>query len=229
MGDRLADAGFDVMRFDYYASGDSAGDDGEFDVDGAIADTVAAGQRIMERSRAIRLSYLGLRLGATIAALASNLYSDELEHLILFEPIVDGDHYLQELNRANAEALRATFGPRWRIDPALREFNLPDPSGEALGFTLTAAFKAQLTARVSLEKPWPGRARNIAIVTCDAPTVAILGALRGNAATRRSIQVVCSDSEIDWATNSALNTAIVPRSWVEHTLSALTSSTAPHA
>ena len=81
LGDRLAAAGFDVLRFDYFGSGDSAGDDADFDLDGAIDDAVAAAALLLRRSRAQRLSLAGLRLGANIAALASCRMPLPVEHL----------------------------------------------------------------------------------------------------------------------------------------------------
>ncbi len=221
LGDRLAALGFDVMRFDYYGSGDSAGDDAEFDLNGAVADTVAAGRLLLQRSRAQRLSCLGLRLGGNIAALASSQWADGLDHLVLFEPVADGSAYVRDLLQANTDAMAGMFGSRWKIDPALRQFNLPNPGGETLGFALTAGCKAQMAERINPQQPWPGRARKTLILT---PQVEAFKAWTGSRdlSTSPHVQIAPSDSDIDWATNSALNTAIVPRPWVERLLGTMT-------
>ncbi|OIQ69114.1 alpha/beta hydrolase family protein [mine drainage metagenome] len=221
LGDRLTAAGFHVLRFDYYGSGDSAGDDAEFDLDGAIADTAAAGALLLQRSQAQRLSCAGLRLGGNIAALASNRWPDPVEHLVLFEPVAEGAAHLIALKRSNASTLAEMFAARWRLDAALRQFNLPDPDGEALGFALTPSCKAQITDRVTLSRPWPGHARNTLLLTPQVETFAAWTAKRDVVASP-SLQVTASDSDIDWATNSALNTAIVPRAWVDRLLGTLT-------
>jgi len=221
LGDRLTAAGFHVLRFDYYGSGDSAGDDAAFDLDGAIADAVAAGNLLLQRSRAGKLSCLGLRLGGNIAALASSHWAEALDHLLLFEPVAEGGSHLLALQQSNADTMAGMFGSRWRIDPALRQFNLPDPGGEALGFALTPACKAQIAERIGLHQPWPGRARNTIILTPQVDAFTAWTAKRDLLASPR-LHVAPSDSDIDWATNSALNTAIVPRAWVDHALGALT-------
>jgi hypothetical protein len=64
MSDRLAAAGYHVLRFDYYGSGDSAGSDEEWDVQGSIADAQAALAELLRRSRAPRWSAVGLRWAA---------------------------------------------------------------------------------------------------------------------------------------------------------------------
>ncbi len=221
LGDRLAAAGFHVLRFDYYGSGDSAGEDTEFDLDGAMADTVAAGNLLLQRSRVDKLSCLGLRLGGNIAALASRHWTEPLDHLLLFKPVADGSSHVLALRQSNADTMAGMFGSRWRIDPALRQFNLPDPDGETLGFALTPACKAQIAARIDPRQPWPGRARNSIILTpqIDAFTAWTTGR---DLLASPQLRIAPSDSDIDWATNSALNTAIVPRTWVDRALGALT-------
>ncbi len=221
LGDRLTAAGLHVLRFDYYGSGDSAGDDAAFDLDGAIADTVAAGNLLLQRSRVGKLSCLGLRLGGNIAALASRHWTAPLDHLLLFEPVADGSSHLLALRQSNAGAMAGMFASRWRIDPALRQFNLPDPDAEALGFVLTPACKAQIAARIGPQQPWPGRARNSIILTPQIDAFTAWAARRDLLASPQ-LRIAPSDSDIDWATNSALNTAIVPRAWVDRALGALT-------
>jgi pimeloyl-ACP methyl ester carboxylesterase len=221
LGDRLAATGFHVLRFDYYGSGDSAGEDTEFDLDGAIADTVAAGNLLLQRSRVGKLSCLGLRLGGNIAALASRRWTEPLDHLLLFEPVADGSSHLLALRQSNADTMAGMFASRWRIDPALRQFNLPDPDGETLGFALTPACKAQIAARIDPRQPWPGRARHSIILTPQIDAFTAWTARRDLLASPQ-LRIAPSDSDIDWATNSALNTAIVPRAWVDRALDALT-------
>ena len=220
LGDRLAAAGYDVLRFDYYASGDSAGDDTEWDLDGAVADTLAAACEVVHRSGAPELSLIGLRLGGNIAALASAGMGCIPAHLILLEPLTNGAQYTQDLELANARAMAGMFASRWRIDPALRAFNLPDGSTEVLGFALSAAARAQIGHQVDAGQAWPGKARRTFVVARDVAAFNAWVAHRDCAATP-DIRVVPSDSDIDWATNSALNTAIVPRTLIDHALSAL--------
>lgn len=217
LGDRLQAAGFDVLRFDYYGTGDSAGDDAEFDLDGAVRDAVRAAALLRERSTPARLSFAGLRLGASIAALASAELPQGLDHLVLFEPIDDGPAYLSALAEANRDALAGAFSSRWSIDAGLRAFNLPGDDTESLGFATTPAMRAQLALRLPPGGRWPGQSRALHILAADGQTYA---SWRNTAGTTRVV-VQPSRSDIDWATNSALNNAIVPRPWIEALLAAL--------
>jgi alpha-beta hydrolase superfamily lysophospholipase len=92
----LARDGHHVLRFDYFGTGDSAGEGNE----GALADWVddirVAGQEILDQSGARSLSLVGMRLGAALAtqACATGL---KARRLILWEPIVRGQAYVKEL------------------------------------------------------------------------------------------------------------------------------------
>ena len=220
LGDRMAAAGYDVLRFDYYASGDSAGDDSEWSLDGALADTIAAARELLRRSSASKLSLIGLRLGGNIAALASAGIDRYPAHLILLEPLTSGLRYIQDLERANVDTMAGMFGSRWRIDPALRAFNLPVHATEVLGFSLSAAARAQIARCIDARQAWPGTARSTFVLARDVGAFKAWVALRDSLASP-DIRVDRSDSDIDWATNSALNSAIVPRALIDYALSAL--------
>lgn len=207
LGERLCAAGCDVLRFDYFGSGDSAGDDDQFDVDGALADIQVATDVLVERSGARQVVLLGLRLGASLAMLASTHLREAPAGLVLLDPVVDGASYLDELRRAHESTLRAAFGARWDTDAALREAALATAGDEALGFAITAAFQEQLTRQVHAAALWPGRA--------DATLVLAQDVARHAAWQRHGVQLDAVASQIDWASNSAINTAIVPMPWVE--------------
>jgi len=107
----LCDQGHWVLRFDYRGCGDSAGSFEDFTVDDYLQDTLDAVAEL-ERQTGMRCGGLcGLRLGATIAALAARkLGRDPL--LVLWEPILSGKAYLAELLRGTmASRLVATAKP----------------------------------------------------------------------------------------------------------------------
>jgi alpha/beta superfamily hydrolase len=89
-------------------NGDSDGDFSEMSVESAVADLRCAVEEAKRRWPGARIHLLGLRFGATIAALAAEQSSD-IDRLILWAPIVDGERYMQELLRSNLATQTAVY------------------------------------------------------------------------------------------------------------------------
>jgi pimeloyl-ACP methyl ester carboxylesterase len=134
LGVALAERGFHVLRFDYFGSGDSGGDGEETTRDRCLADLAVAIDELKDMSGVSRVSLVGLRLGATFAALAARKRPD-IDRLVLWDPIVDGTRYLSDL-----EGLQR----RWLVDRMGDAARLPDASSELIGFPITADARAQL-------------------------------------------------------------------------------------
>jgi len=103
----LAARGFAVLRFDYRGEGDSDRPFERSDCSTRIADTRAA---IDELKRQFpgqdRVTLVGLRFGATIAAAAA-AGRDDVDRLVLWDPVVDGADYMQSVLRSNLMAQMA--------------------------------------------------------------------------------------------------------------------------
>jgi len=93
---RLARQGFPVLRFDFYGTGDSSGEDTCGTLGQWQADLRAAIQELKRRSRVEIVFLAGLRLGASLAALVAS-GRDDVKGLVLWEPAVEGAEYLQDL------------------------------------------------------------------------------------------------------------------------------------
>jgi pimeloyl-ACP methyl ester carboxylesterase len=93
---RLARAGFHTLRFDYYGFGDSSGDSEESDIDQWIDDISTAISEAKIRSGLRKVALIGLKLGASASVLAA-ARRDDIESLVLWEPILDGRKYVEEL------------------------------------------------------------------------------------------------------------------------------------
>lgn len=126
----LARAGVDVLRFDYYGTGDSAGDMGDGDLAGWESDIETAIDELKDTTSAPHVGLVGLRLGATLAARVAARRSD-VDRVALWDPVVLGDEYLQDLDRVAAEV--AFHGGR--------SLDVAGAGGEReiLGFTLSEA------------------------------------------------------------------------------------------
>lgn len=108
MARALALRGHPVLRFDCRGNGDSDGAFPDFSIAGALDDVARAVEVVRERTGCSAVSLLGLRLGATIAALSAERLPG-IERLVLWAPIVDGARYMQEQLRVNLATQLAVY------------------------------------------------------------------------------------------------------------------------
>ncbi|MFL0177474.1 serine aminopeptidase domain-containing protein [Mycobacterium sp. SMC-13] len=95
LAQELCARGFMVLRFDYRATGDSAG---ELGADSALSDyqdSIRTAVRYLRSAGVTQIGVVGLRMGAMLAAtVGSDL--DGLAALVLWDPVLDGRRYLRE-------------------------------------------------------------------------------------------------------------------------------------
>jgi exosortase A-associated hydrolase 2 len=114
----LAAQGHVALRFDYTGAGDSGGLTADSSLDTCLEDLGAAVATLRRRHPGLRrIGLIGLRLGASIAALfAERAARDESLQplhdapLVLWDPVIDGASYLQELLRTNLSTQLAVYG-----------------------------------------------------------------------------------------------------------------------
>jgi hypothetical protein len=92
----LSEQGIHVLRFDYSGCGDSAGSWEDSSVDDWISNIELAADELQALSMVNNLSFLGVRLGASLLANA-NLNSYSTRKFIFWDPILDGEQYLESL------------------------------------------------------------------------------------------------------------------------------------
>lgn len=132
---RLADSGIPVLRFDYYGCGDSSGEGEQGSVSHWLEDISTAVAELRARAGVFEVCVVGLRMGATLAALAGSR-TQNFERLVLWEPVVTGKNHLQELMSLHKEMLRFRPKPkRPKGSPAHLEL---------LGFPLSRLLHAQI-------------------------------------------------------------------------------------
>lgn len=101
---QLSSLGFDVLKFDYYGVGDSAGESEQGSIDVWIGDVKRAYQELKDMSGLQSVSIVGLRLGAALAAKAVST-GLKVKNLVLWDPVVKGHEYIRELRELTANVL----------------------------------------------------------------------------------------------------------------------------
>jgi pimeloyl-ACP methyl ester carboxylesterase len=130
----LAQAGFPVLRFDLYGCGDSNGDTEEGRVHQWLADIATALGEVHHRCHTTKICLVGLRLGGTLSLIAGAEH-ENIDGLVLWDPVVIGKSYLDELQLLHREMLGTAH---------LRSKS--DGQSEILGFLLTDEMIADLKA-----------------------------------------------------------------------------------
>ena len=213
LAERLARQACDVLRFDPYGSGDSAGHDEELDWPGWVADVQAAAAELRARSRATQQVWIGARLGASVACEAASRVNPPPAALVLCEPVLDGPEYLHSLALATVEALEASCSIR---DPAWRRSLQSDPQRwerEAVGFAMGEPLHARLRGFSAASLPMSARRPVWMLSSGTAPRY-------GEQAARWREQGIPAHHEalpfaFDWTAEEALNTALVPHEMLQ--------------
>ena len=92
----LSKAGFPVLRFDYFATGDSGGAGEEGEVSRWVADIGTAIDELKDMASVPKVSLVGLRVGAALAAAAAVRRTD-LEQVLLWDPVVSGARFVEHV------------------------------------------------------------------------------------------------------------------------------------
>jgi alpha-beta hydrolase superfamily lysophospholipase len=132
LADALAGAGFAVLRFDFWGTGDSRGDERAPDLVARWRDDIGlAVAELRARSGATAIAVVGLRLGATLATLAAAT-RDDIASLVAWGPYETGDAFVADATRT--DQMRRALEPQ----SFLCEPDGWQPGGEqASGFLLT--------------------------------------------------------------------------------------------
>jgi len=125
LAQQLVEAGFAVLRFDYEGTGDSGG---MFGAPGRIdswLSSITRARTTMKQQGAERIAVVGMRIGATLAAVEASL-GEPPDALILWDPCVSGRSFLREqvaLSRMGLGAAKSSGGavvtPGYVYPPAM--------------------------------------------------------------------------------------------------------------
>jgi pimeloyl-ACP methyl ester carboxylesterase len=157
---RLSEEGFPVLRFDYFGCGDSSGDCQEGSVKQWLKDISTAIAEIRRRTGLEQVCLVGLRLGAALAALAA-IERRDVESLVLWDPVVSGRNYLEDLVSLHKEMLRFRPKPRRREESS--------SCLDILGFPLPQNLCRELEEIQLTASSWIAAKNVLVIESCQEP------------------------------------------------------------
>jgi pimeloyl-ACP methyl ester carboxylesterase len=203
LASRLAKAGVQVLRFDYLGTGDSAGDADDVSVPEWTDNIVSALHEMRSAHELREVSLVGLRTGATLAALAA-AETQIVDRVVLWEPVVDGGEYVRTLR-----ALHRAW-----LETELREGRAAvSAEDEALGYRLTDRLRADLESLGLL-----------ALQKAPAPYVHVLSQAVSSAHERLSerlralgavVDVDCVEGPAIWSRTPSMDQALVSNDIVQ--------------
>jgi alpha/beta superfamily hydrolase len=201
----LSKAGFSVLRFDYFGTGDSAGESDAGDVSRWTHDISTAIDELKDTAAVTKVSLVGLRVGASLAAAVATERKD-LDRIILWDPVVGGKSYVEKMVLTEQASGTAPHGPVGTIG--------------IKGFPLTRRMREGLEGIDLHRLPAPASGRMIMTVSEERPEfVAFRDALAGRriGMTYRHIPSAGNWDEIDrWGS------ALLPQSIIQGIVACLT-------
>lgn len=190
LADQLAARGCAVLRFDYFGTGDSPGEDEAASLVGWAGDIGSAHRELLARSGKRTLAWVGIRLGASLCALAAQTPRDRLQHVVMWDPVIEGEAFLESLAHA---------GDHHHVEPRA--------GVEALGFVLPDRFKNELRG-LNLLALSPSQTRSTIVIGADTDTTRAWQA--SMAAAKAPVEWTVSAEAAEWNSDKAMNTATIP-------------------
>lgn len=204
----LTRRGAHVMRFDYFGTGDSPGRSDEGDLDVWEGDIRAAIDELIALSRIDRVRVVGLRLGASLA-LRVGSGDERVERVVLWDPIVDGTRYADELEEKHRAEQRGRGGSE-RVDGTIG----------VNGFGLSRQVRDQLRTMDLTQHPLNGAPGVRMVVSSERPEWAAMeSVLSGRPAS--GYEVV--PSEGDWGEADEFGSALIPQQIITNVVDRLVS------
>ena len=139
VGDQVVQGGFPGTAFRFLRAGGLAGADEDGTLTQWKADIRSAIQEMKRKARVESMFIGGLRLGASLAAMVSS-GRDDIEGLVLWDPIINGGEYLGELTQWHKEKLMSFLT---NIDDEVKNSST---NIELIGFRISEILRSEIEA-----------------------------------------------------------------------------------
>lgn len=210
---QLERAGYATLRFDLSGTGDSSGEARDATIEQWLRDLATASAELRKSSGAPRVALVGLRFGATLAALATLRGELRPRHLVLWDPVVSGAAYLRELAAQHRQYMKEEMGEAgWDDRLALDDEGFPL---EALGVPLSPALRRGIASiDLARETAHAPLASDLVTVLATQRSDELAGWQRNlsTSATARWVEMAGSAA---WNSDAALNASTVPMDIVQ--------------
>ena len=181
LAERLASAGFGVLRFDWGGTGDSGGDDHEPErVKTWVSDLNLAIDELKRLSGAVRPTVVGVRVAATLAAHVA-AQRDDIGALVLWMPALNGAAWVTEMSKLHQLYLR--------IVP---QAHAPEPDGQELLGSFASNATVTDLARIDL----------LALERRPAPRVLVIDQSPARAVDQLRERLAAVDAQAEWRRGS---------------------------
>jgi len=196
----LTRSGLHVLRFDYYGTGDSAGEGAEGSLPLWVENIGTAVEELKDTAGVTRVSLVGLRLGGLLAARAA-MAGEPLDRVVLWDPVVDGAAYVREMV-ASGDPVPAGAGT-----------GLPSGSVGVSGFPLTPRLQEEIGAE-DLTKLSGFRAERLLLTVSseEAPYLALRDAWRRDGVPGEYHHI---PSAGNWAEGDKFGSALIPQAIIQ--------------
>ena len=205
----LTRAGVHVLRFDYFGTGDSAGDEEQSSVERWLIDVEHAIDELKDTAGLKSVRLVGLRFGGTLACLVASRRQD-VERAALWDPVVRGENYLQELlTYAELPAIAQGRPGAW-------------PSGTVGvgGFPLTDALRAEIAA-IDLGRLAQRPAGRLDFIA-SAERAEDISCHETWQSAGMSVRYRCIPSEGNWAEGDEFGSALIPQEIIQGVVQSIT-------
>lgn len=216
ISERLSREGCDVWRFDYHGTGDSPGEEQDQTLMAWQQDLLAVHAHAQSQTQG-PVHWFGMGLGANLALKAANRAHTPPKAVVVWEPVLNGQVYVQALLNGHRDELAREFGYSWsQLKQQARAWE-PQLPGDVLGFDYGPALSQELMQLETLPLA-PALRRGIQVICALQPEDR--SAMEGLLSSRH-LHWHSVETQTDWMSSQAMGAAIVPSDALRILLEAL--------